>query len=116
MSDELAKWNRLTRWLMWITGVAAGVVLLFVFAPLFWQVQRMRLQISQLDAQIEQTRRSNDKLTTQIAALQQDPRAVEKAAREILGLAKPRETVYRFRDPAEESNKPEEAKPPSKNQ
>ena len=115
MSDELAKWNRLTRVLMWITGVATGVVLLFVFAPLFWQVQQLRLQISRLDVQIEQTRRSNDKLTAQIAALQQDPRAVEKEAREILGLAKPHETVYRFRDPTEESGKAGNAKPPSKN-
>ena len=98
MSEDLEKWNRLTRVLMWTTAITAGLILFCVFAPLFWKAQQMRLQNSQLKEQIEQVRILNDKLAIQIAALQKDPRAVEKEARESLGLAKPRETIYRFQD------------------
>ena len=98
MSANLEKWNRLTRVLMWTTAIAAGIILIFVFTPLFGVAYHMRRQNDQLKAQIEQVRILNDKIAAQIVALQQDPRAVEKEARETLGLAKPHETIYRFQE------------------
>ena len=98
MSQDLEKWNRLTRVLIWVTGVAAAVVVLLIFMPLFMQAEHLRRQNFELQHQIEEIRASNDKLAAQILALQNDPRAVEKTAREDLGLAKPNETIYRFQD------------------
>ena len=100
MSNELTKWIRLTRLLMWVTGVATVVIVLLIFTPLFVQAEHLRRQNSELQKQIDQIRGENEKLAARIAALQQDPHAVEKEARETLGLAKPYETVYRFHNPA----------------
>ena len=98
MSQDLEKWNRLTRVLIWVTGVAAAVVVLLIFMPLFMQAEHLRRQNFELQHQIEEIRASNDKIAAQILALQNDPRAVEKEARETLGLAKPHETIYRFQE------------------
>ena len=98
MSADLEKWNRLTRILMWVTGVATAVVVFLIFTPLFLHAEQLRRQNAQLETQIQELRASNGKLEAEITALQTDPRAVEKAARETLGLAKPYETVYRFQE------------------
>lgn len=101
MSTDYEKWNRLTRILMWITGSATLAVVLLIFTPLFLRAEAMRRQVHQLDRQIQHIRHTNAQLEAEIAALQRDPRAVEKAARELLGVAKPHETIYRFQNGAD---------------
>ena len=59
------------------------------------QVQALRQEITALRA-------DNARLVGEIAALKQSPRAIERLAREELGLARPEETVFLIReeDPA----------------
>ena len=59
------------------------------------QVQALRQEITALRA-------DNARLVGEIAALKQSPRAIERLAREELGLARPDETVFLIReeDPA----------------
>lgn len=59
-------------------------------------VQRERAQA--LEKEIDQLRAENTRLTEEIRALKTDPRAVERLAREQLGLARPGETVFLIRD------------------
>lgn len=51
-----------------------------------------------LRGEIAQLRRENSRLAAEIAALRQDPRAVERIAREELGLASPGELVFIIRE------------------
>jgi cell division protein FtsB len=51
-----------------------------------------------LKREIEDLRAQNASLAVEIAALRSDPRAIERLAREELGLARPGETVFLIRE------------------
>jgi cell division protein FtsB len=53
-----------------------------------------RAEYQRLQAEIERLQKENDQYTQQIKALQYDPRAIEKEAREQLHYTKPGEVVY----------------------
>jgi cell division protein FtsB len=53
-----------------------------------------RERTESLRREIEDLRTENGRLAGEIASLRSDPRAVEKLARESLGLARPGETVF----------------------
>jgi len=57
-----------------------------------------REQAARLEARVNALREENARLAASIAALKTDPRAVEKLAREELGLAKKGETVFVLRE------------------
>jgi cell division protein FtsB len=56
-----------------------------------------RQQAARLEARVVALREENARLAAEIAALKTDPRAVERLAREELGLAKKGETVFVLR-------------------
>jgi cell division protein FtsB len=58
--------------------------------------QRERAQ--SLQREIESLRSENARLASEIRALKSDPHAVERLAREELGLVRPGETVFLIRD------------------
>ena len=51
-----------------------------------------------LAGEVEDLQRENARLATEIGALRSDPRAIERLAREELGMARPDETVFLVRD------------------
>jgi len=53
-----------------------------------------RERAESLKREIEELRSENVRLAAEIAALKADPRAIERLAREELGLARPGETVF----------------------
>jgi cell division protein FtsB len=57
-----------------------------------------REQVQILRLEIEALRADNAQLVREIAALKQSPRAIERLAREELGLARPDETVFLIRE------------------
>jgi cell division protein FtsB len=54
-----------------------------------------------LELDLSTLRSENIRLTEEIAALKSDPQAVERVAREELGLARPSEIVFLLRDGSE---------------
>ena len=64
------------------------------FLYLFEQRQRAEA----LAAELEEMRTENARLAVEITALRRDPRAIERIAREELGLARPGETVFLIRE------------------
>jgi cell division protein FtsB len=60
-----------------------------------------RQKIETLRAELEALRAENARLSGEIADLRQNPRAIERLAREELGLARPDETVFLIRDASE---------------
>jgi cell division protein FtsB len=62
------------------------------------QLMAQRQRALELAREIEETRVENLRLAAEIRALRTDPRAIERIAREQLGLARPGETVFLIRD------------------
>jgi cell division protein FtsB len=62
------------------------------------QLLRQRERTEELARDIERLRDENRVLAEQILSLRRDPAAVERLAREQLGLARPGETVFVLRD------------------
>jgi cell division protein FtsB len=60
----------------------------------------MRADIYQLDQQLQLEEQKSKQLQAEIEALRDDPKTVERLAREKLGYARPDETVVRFETPA----------------
>ena len=58
----------------------------------------MRRQVQSLGQEVETLRAENARLVGDIAALRQSPRAIERLAREELGLARPDEVVFLIRE------------------
>jgi cell division protein FtsB len=66
------------------------------------QLLRQRQRTEVLAREIEQLRDENRVLAEEIVALRRDPAAVERIAREELGLARPGESVFVLREPRAE--------------
>jgi cell division protein FtsB len=86
-----------------LTKIAAGLLVLAVllligmcYLPLINQNERMRAENLRLETELQKESEKSKELQSEIAALQNDPKAVERLAREKLGYAKPDETVVRF--------------------
>ena len=62
------------------------------------QLLAQRQRALDLAREIEEIRAENGRLAAEIHALRTDPRAIERIAREQLGLARPGETVFLIRD------------------
>jgi len=63
------------------------------------QLLRQRQRTEALAREIEQLREENRVLAADIVSLRRDPAAVERLAREQLGLARPGESVFVLREP-----------------
>ena len=57
-----------------------------------------RRQVEALRGELEGLRAENARLSSEIVALRTSPRAIERLAREQLGLARPDETVFLIRE------------------
>jgi cell division protein FtsB len=64
------------------------------------QLMAQRQRALDLAREVEEIRVENGRLAAEIHALRTDPRAIERIAREELGLARPGETVFLVRDQA----------------
>jgi len=62
------------------------------------QLISQRERADALAREIEQLRADNSRLAADIGALRHDPAAIERIAREELGLARPGETVFAIRE------------------
>ena len=83
--------------------VAAVLGIALWYSPVIKQNERMRKERLELDKKIEKELEVSRKLENSIKALQ-DPRTVERLAREKLSYAKPGETVIHFENPATNSS------------
>ncbi len=85
-------------------GLASVIALIaLVVGSLFgdrgmFQLVTQRQKAEALHRQLEELRGENATLAADISALKADPRAIERLAREQLGLARPGEVVFVIRD------------------
>ena len=100
MKVDLGIWDKLTRVVIFLLVLAGVLGLAIWYLPNIRQNQKMRKRILELNAQIEHEESTAKKLNASIDALRNDPKTVERLARERLGYAKPGETIFRFEDPS----------------
>ena len=105
MNVDLGIWNKLTKLVMALLVIAGLLGLGGWYLPLIRQNERMRKEVQRLDAQTQKENETGRQLKASIDALRNDPKAVERLAREQLGYAKPGETVVRF-EPAGTNRRP----------
>jgi cell division protein FtsB len=98
MNVDLGIWDKLTRVILFLIVLAVLLGVVVCYWPLLQRNERMRKVVLQLDRQIQQEEAIERQGRTAIEALRNDPRTVERLAREKLGYAKPGETVLRFEE------------------
>lgn len=104
MKVDLGIWNKLSGLVMFVGFLGLLMLVAVWYLPLIQQNERMRKEILRFDGQIQRQEDNGRQLKASVEALQHDPRAVERLARERLGFAKPGETVIRFEAPATNSS------------
>lgn len=77
----------------------------------FLAMRRMQQEAGQLSLEIEKLNAENQKLATEVQSLKTDPKAIERIAREEMGLAKPGELIFKLppkAQPAPQTNSPKQ--------
>ena len=96
MNVEHDIWSALTKIVVGLIVLALLLLIGMYYLPLIQENTRMRAQILKLDQQLEAETNQLQQLQSQIDALQNDPKTVERLSRVKLGYAKPGETIIRF--------------------
>ena len=96
MKVDLGIWSRLTQAVVALVAIAVLLLIGMTYLPLIQQNEQMRRRIDRLDADLAKQRQESKQLQTEFDALRNDPKTVERLAREKLGYAKADETVIRF--------------------
>jgi cell division protein FtsB len=97
---DLGIWSKLTKIVVGLVVIAVLLLIGMCYLPLVQENERMRAQIFKLDERLQKEEENSRQLQIQIDALRNDPKTIERLAREKLGYAKPDETVIRFESPA----------------
>ena len=86
----------------WTLGTALALIALTVGSVFgdrgILNLVGKRRQVEALRDELEGLRAENARLSSEIVALRTSPRAIERLAREQLGLARPDETVFLIRE------------------
>jgi len=89
-------WRNLYRVFLVAAAALVAVILVRFFMPKFQEERRLRARLEEARQDVRRTAEQLRELKLKQERLREDPRYVEKIAREDLGLAKPGETVFRF--------------------
>jgi cell division protein FtsB len=93
---DLGIWNKLTQAVVALVALAILLMIGWAYLPVIQKNERMRREIDQLETQQKQQEEIYRQLRAEIEALRNDPKTVERLAREKLGYAKTDEAVIRF--------------------
>ena len=96
MKVNLGIWSWLTQAIVALVAIAVLLLIGMTYLPLIEQNEQMRRRIDVLDAELEKQQQASKQLQAELEALRNDPKTVERLAREKLGYAKADETVVHF--------------------
>jgi len=100
MNVNLGIWDKLAKLMVFLLFIAGLVAVFFWYLPLIQKNQRYRKEILSIEAKIAEQEKLGRQMKAYIDSLQNDPRTVERLAREKLSLARTNEMVVRFEQPA----------------
>lgn len=93
---DLGIWSWLTQAVVVLIAIAALLLIGMAYLPQIQKNERMRRELDRLDRDLQVQKKISEKLQLEVNALRNDPKTVERLARERLGYARPDETVVRF--------------------
>jgi cell division protein DivIC len=96
MNVNLGIWSKLTSVVLVLVVIAVLLLIGTCYLPVIRENQRMEVQIMKLEGQVQSEEQKSKQLQSEIDALQNDPKTIERLAREKLGYARPYETVIYF--------------------
>ena len=99
MQVDLGIWSKLTKVVVGLLVLAILLLIGWCYLPLIHNNERMRKEIYRLDAELQKSEQTSRELKAKIDALRNDPKTVERLAREKLGYARTNETVILFESP-----------------
>jgi len=99
MNVNLGIWDKLMRVVLLLLRLATLLAVYFWYAPVVQENARLRKANLALDEKIAAEQLTARQLKAAVDSVQNDPRTVERLARERLGYAKTNETVIRFETP-----------------
>ena len=101
MNVNLGIWDKLSKLVVLLIFVGLLAVVYYWYLPLIQKNQNYRRRLLSVDAELSQQEKVNRHLRSSIDAMQNDPKTVERLARERLGWAKADEMVVRFQGAAD---------------
>jgi cell division protein FtsB len=96
---DVGIWGKLTQVIVALTAIAVVFLVGMKYVPLIQQNEQYRRRVDALDAELQRQREISKQLEAELEALRQDPKTMERLAREKLGYAKADETVIHFEPP-----------------
>jgi cell division protein FtsB len=93
---NLGIWSALTKIVVGLVVLAVLLLIGMCYLPLINQNERMRAENLRLETELQKEAEKSKQLQSQIDALKNDQKTVERLAREKLGYAKTDETVVLF--------------------
>ena len=96
MKNAHGIWSKLTQAVVALVVLAALLLIGMRYVPLIQENERYRRDILKTDEQIRQQEEISKQLKAKIDALRNDPKTVERLAREKLGYGKTNETIIYF--------------------
>ena len=98
-SVDLGIWRNLTKLVVGLVVLAIVLLIIMYYRPVIAENEQMRREILKLEEQIKVQEKISEDYSNQIMILSNDPKTVERLAREKLGYARPDETVIHFESP-----------------
>ena len=100
MNVNLGIWSKLTKIVVGLVVLAVVLLIGVSYLPLIQQNERMQKENLRLETELQNETNKSRQLQAEIEALRNDPKTIERLARETLGYAKTNEIVIRFEPPA----------------
>lgn len=96
MKVDLGIWSKLTQVVIALVAIAILLLIGMTYLPLIQQNENYRREIDRLDTEIQKQAEVSKELKGEIDALRNDPKTVERLAREKLEYARSNETIVHF--------------------
>lgn len=103
MNVDVGIWPKLSRIVVVLLVLAVVVGVVVWYLPVIKHNEAFRKEILHLNAEIKQQEDLSRQLDSATKALKNDPKTLERVAREKLGYVKPGETMIRFEEPSTNS-------------
>ena len=99
MNVNLGIWDKLAKLVLFLIFVASVTWVFFWYLPLIQKNQNYRKRLLTIEAEIAEQEKLARQIRVRMDALRNDPKAVERLARESLGLVRTNEMVVHFETP-----------------
>ena len=93
---DLGIWSWLTQAVVALIAAAALLLIGMAYLPQIQKNERMRRELDRLESEVSKQKQISEQFQQELNALRNDPKTVERLARQSLGYAKPDETIVRF--------------------